>query len=332
MKSATRGTQPVDQLRRLIVTIPALNEEESLSEVIREVPREIDGFDAVCVLVVDDGSTDRTAEVALEAGADWVVRNRVTMGLGFTFQRGLQLALERGADVVVNTDADNHYDQSAIPDLVRPIVDGNADIVIGSRVISRDDMPATRYYGNRLANRLMQGALALPGIDVSTGFRAYSREAALRTFVPATYTYTHETLLSAIDQRLVIANHPVPARKVTRPSRLMSGVFRHVLSAGLVIARSFLIYRPMTTYPLIAALLAIPGFLALARFLVEFAQGNGDGHTQSLVIGMALVVIAVQVFVLGLVAYAIRGNRWLLQELLRNSKAAESARTASIED
>jgi hypothetical protein len=306
--------------RRLVVTIPAFNEVEHIGAVIDEIPREIKGFDSVCVLVVDDGSSDGTSEAARAAGADWVLRNPANMGLGYSFQRALSEATKRGADVIVNTDADNHYDQSAIPELVEPILEGSADIVIGSRVLSREDMPASRYHGNRLANGLMQRILGLPGIDASTGFRAYSREAALRMFVPSRYTYTHETLLSAIDQRLVMANHPVPARKVTRPSRLMSSVPNHILRAGSVIAKALLIYRPLSAYPLLAAIVAIPGLLALGRFLIEFAQGNGAGHTQSLVIGMSLIVIASQIAILGLVAYAIRGNRWLLQEVLRNSK------------
>ena len=283
------------------------------------------GDDPTAVLV--DTSVTRnaffgTAEAAMEAGADWVLRNPVNMGLGFTFQRALLAAVERGADVVVNTDADNHYDQSAIPELVEPIRSGEADIVIGSRIISRDDMPAVRYYGNRLANRIMQSAVGLPSIDVSTGFRAYSREAAIRTFVSARYTYTHETLLSALDQRLVIANRPIPVRKVTRPSRLMHSVPSHIFRAGLVIAKAFLIYRPMTTYPVLALLVALPGFIVLTRFLIQFAGGDGAGHTQSLVIGMALIIVAAQILILGLVAYAIRENRWLLQEILRNSKDA----------
>lgn len=306
--------------RRLIVTIPAFNEADYIADVIEEVPRTVDGFDSVCVLVVDDGSSDSTSEAAIAAGADWVVRNRENMGLGFTFQRGLLEAVAREADVIVNTDADNHYDQTAIPALVEPICTGDADIVIGSRVISKADMPASRYYGNRLANGLMQRVLGLPGIDVSTGFRAYSREAALRMFVPSPYTYTHETLLSAIDQRLVIKNHPVPARKVERPSRLMSSVPSHIVRAGLVIGKSLLIYRPMAAYLLLALVIAFPGFIALGRFLFEFFRGDGAGHTQSLVIGMSLLVIASQIAIAGLVAYAIRGNRWLLQELLRNSK------------
>jgi len=305
---------------RLIVTIPAFNEEAHVAAVVREVPRDIEGFESVAVLVIDDGSVDRTAEVALEAGADWVLRNRANMGLGFSFQRALMEAVQLGADVIVNTDADNHYDQTAIPALVEPIQAGRADIVIGSRVLSREDMPASRYYGNRVANGLMQRALGLPGVDVSTGFRAYSREAALRSFMTAGYTYTHDSLLSAIDQRMVIVNHPVPARRVDRPSRLMRSVPDHVMRAGLVIARSFLINRPLTAYPLLALIVALPGLAALGRFLAQYLQGDGDGHMQSLVIGMSLLVIAAQLLVLGLVAYAVRGNRRLIQEVLRNSK------------
>ena len=317
----------------LVVTIPAYNEQADIATVIREAPRRIDGLSAVKVLVIDDGSTDETVKVAREAGADWVLSNPRNMGLAFTFQRAVQEALLQGADIIVNTDADNHYDQSAIPDLIEPILSGHADIVIGSRLLDGVDMPAAKRYGNRIGNALMQRVLDLPGVDVSTGFRAYSREAVLRTFVPSRHTYTHETLLSALDQRLTIANAPLATRTVARPSRLIKSVPHHVWHAGLIIAQSMLLYRPLQVYLLVALAVLLIGLVPLGRFLAEWAQGNGDGHIQSLVIGLTLVVVAGQISLLGLVAFAVRSNRWLLQEVLRNTKEqlliSKGARVAS---
>ena len=305
---------------RVVVTIPAYNEAADIAAVIREIPRSIPGVDAVQVLVVDDGSADGTAAIAEQAGADWVLRNPRNMGLAYTFQRALLEALRRGADIVVNTDADNHYDQSAIPDLIEPIRDGRADIVVGSRVLDAVDMPAANRYGNRAGNFVMQRLLGIRGIDVSTGFRAYSKEAALRMVVFSTHTYTHETLLSALDQRMVIEHRPIAARSVSRPSRLIKSVPRHVISAGTTIGRSFLLYRPLHAYLAAGLLIGLIGALPILRFLIDFARGDGEGHVQSLVLGVAALYIAGQIVLAGLMASAIRANRRLLQESLRNTR------------
>ena len=270
--------------------------------------------------VVVDGSADGTAAIAEQAGADWVLRNPRNMGLAYTFQRALLEALRRGADIVVNTDADNHYDQSAIPDLIEPIREGCADIVVGSRLLDTVDMPAANRYGNRVGNFVMQRIPGIPGIDVSTGFRAYSKEAALRMVVFSTHTYTHETLLSALDQRMVIEHRPIAARSVSRPSRLIKSVPRHVASAGTTIGRSFLLYRPLHAYLVAGLLIGLIEALPILRFLIEFARGDGEGHVQSLVLGAAALYIAGQIVLAGLMASAIRANRRLLQESLRNTR------------
>ena len=305
---------------RIVVTIPAYNEAADIAAMIREIPRSIPGIDAVQVLVVDDGSADETALLAEQTGADWVLRNPRNMGLAYTFQRALLEALRRGADIVVNTDADNHYDQSAIPDLIEPIREGRADIVVGSRLLDTVDMPAANRYGNRVGNFVMQRMLGIPGIDVSTGFRAYSKEAALRMVVFSTHTYTHETLLSALDQRMVIEHRPIAARSVSRPSRLIKSVPRHVASAGTTIGRSFLLYRPLHAYLVAGLLIGLIGALPILRFLIEFARGDGEGHVQSLVLGAAALYIAGQIVLAGLQEPAIRANRRLLQEALRNTR------------
>ena len=245
---------------KLIVTIPALNEAPTIADVIREIPRRIPGVDRVEVLVIDDGSTRRDrARWRCDAGADYVVSNRVTRGLAHSFKTALQEAVARGADIIVNTDADNHYDQTRIPELVAPLLANEADIAIGSRLIDELPMKAANKYGNKVANFIMQHALGIPGVDVSTGFRAYTREAAMRLNVLSDHTYTHETLINALDQRLRIVNVPIAARHVERPSRLIKSIGSHVMRAGGVILRSFLLYRPMQVYGMLGAvLLALP--------------------------------------------------------------------------
>ncbi len=301
---------------KLIVTIPAYNEEATIAQVIREIPRAIVGVSQVEVLVLDDGSTDGTVEAALAAGADYVISNGRNRGLAVTFKRALHEALTRGADIIVNTDADNHYDQSKIPDLIQPLLRHQADLVIGNRDIDELPMAIGNKYGNKLANLLMQRLLGLPDADVSSGFRAYTREAALHLNVLSPHTYTHETLLNALDQRLAVVSLPLRAREVTRPSRLIRSIPSHIWNAGLVILRSFTLYRPLHVYATVGALFAFLGLIPFARFLWFYTQGDGGGHVQSLVVGGALWFLGIQCLVVALLASAIRWNRRLIEEML----------------
>lgn len=314
--------------RKLIVTIPAFNEEASIGEVIAEIPRHIAGVERVEVLVLDDGSSDATVEQALAAGADHVVCHGRNRGLAAAFKSALQEAVARGADVIVNTDADNHYDQSRIPDLIQPILRGDADITVGSRVLGELHMPAANKYGNQLANFIMQRLLRLPEIDVSTGFRAYTKEAALRLNVFSDHTYTHETLINALDQRLAIANVPLPARRVDRPSRLIRSIPSHVWKAGIVILRSFTLYRPLHVWGLAGIVFAVLGAVPFFRFLYMAAQGDGAGHIQSLVAGAALWFLGIQMFIAGLLASAIGWNRKLIEDVLYRMKQEQPGTAA----
>lgn len=306
---------------KLIVTIPALNEEPTIAGVIREIPRRIAGFDSVEVLVIDDGSTDGTVHQALRAGADYVVSNRVTRGLATSFKTALQEALARGADVIVNTDADNHYDQSRIPELVAPLLSNEADITIGSRLIDELPMKAANKYGNKVANYIMQHALGIPGVDVSTGFRGYTAEAAMKLNVLSDHTYTHETLINALDQRLRIVNVPIAARHVERPSRLIKSIASHVVRAGGVILRSFLLYKPMQVYGTIGAVFLFAGFIPFVRFVILASIGQSEGHVQSLVIGAALTFFGGQMIITGMLATAISWNRRMIEDVLFRMKS-----------
>ncbi len=308
---------------KVIVTIPAFNEEESIAGVIREIPRAILGISRVEVLVLDDGSRDRTVEVALAAGADYVVSNGRNRGLAYTFQRALNKALDRGADIIVNTDADNHYDQTRIPDLVAPILSHEADIVIGSRVLSNLKMHWANKQGNRVANYVMQRLLRIPDIDVSSGYRGYSREAALSLNVLSGHTYTHETLFNALDRRLRIVSIPLEARHVERPSRLIQGLPKHVLRAGVGILQSMLRYRPLQAYGSLGLAFALAGAVPFLRFLYFFAAGAAGGHLQSLIAGTVLLLVGMLFIVFGMLAKAVSWNRQLLEEVLYRLKDDE---------
>ncbi len=314
---------------KLIVTIPALNEAPTIGAVIQEIPRQIAGIDSVEVLVLDDGSSDDTVEEAYRAGADYVVSNPLNRGLAASFKTALQEAVGRGADIIVNTDADNHYDQARIPELVAPLLARRADITIGSRLIDELPMRAANKYGNKIANYLMQRALRIPDVDVSTGFRGYTREAAMKLNVLSDHTYTHETLINALDQRLRLVNVPLAARHVERPSRLIKGIASHVMRAGSVILRSFLLYRPMQVYGMLGAFMLMLGSLPFARYGYFVTQGESAGHIQSLVIGSALWFVGGQLFITGLLATAIGWNRRMMEEVLfrmRAERADEAAR------
>ena len=302
---------------KLIVTIPAYNEEETIAAVIKEVPRQIDGVGTVEVLVLDDGSTDRTGPVALAAGADHVVAHKHNKSLASSFHDAVQEALRLRADIIVNTDADNQYDQSRIPELIRPILDGKADITVGSRNVRELPMRWTNKWGNLIGSFLVRKLVGLPGrIDVSTGFRAYTRDAALHLNVISNHTYTHETLIAALEQGLSVVDVPIPARPVTRPSRLIRGVLGHIWRALFVILRSFAVYQPFRVFTALALILMLAGVVPLIRFLAIYLSSGGGGHVQSLIAGAVLLLVGFQVLVLSLLASAIAWNRKMLEEIL----------------
>ncbi|MBI2426772.1 MAG: glycosyltransferase family 2 protein [Candidatus Kerfeldbacteria bacterium] len=309
---------------KLIVTIPALNEEENIADVIREIPRVITGVDQVEVLVVDDGSTDRTVEIAKAAGADSLIRHKTNLGLAKTFRDGLDEALKRGADIIVNTDGDNHYDQSKIPDLVQPILEQRADIVLGSRKVKElAEMPAINKYGNLFGSWVNRKLFGFPPVDLSTGYRAYSREAALRVNVFSNHTYVHTTLLSAIDQKLTIVDIPIRARKVTRKSRLIKSIPKHILHAQAYIVINIVLFRPIRFFGMLAALFITVGFLVVLRFLYLYFTEGGQGHVQSLLLAGVLIIIGFQSIVLGLIASAIGWSRKLQEEQLYRLRKRE---------
>jgi len=303
---------------KLIVIIPAFNEEQNIADVVRSIPRQIPDLDRVAVLVYDDGSTDRTSDMARQAGADYVLRHSQNRGLAVTFRDALDAALHLGADIIVNTDGDNHYDQTRIPELAAPIITGQADIVVGSRDLAGlKEMDAIRKWGNRIANWIFRFLYRLPeGTDVSSGFRAYSREAALRLTITSKYTYAHESLIVAKDHNLVIINRSFLAKDVARPSRLMSSIGSHIYRAGTVAVLSFAVHRLFQMLMLSATLLILAGSAAFLRFFYFVATSGGEGHIQSLIIGAVLVILGMQVAMGSFFGLALAKNRQLVEDVI----------------
>ena len=317
---------------KLIVQIPCFNEEATLAATVRELPRQIDGLERVEILVVDDGSTDRTVEVARTAGVDHIVRHRRNRGLAQAFRTGLDASLALGADIVVNTDADNQYSGADVPALVAPILAGRADMVIGDRQtaglahFSRTKR-LLQWLGSALVRRLSK--LDVP--DAVSGFRAFSREAALRLNVLSTFSYTIETLIQAGRARMAVEVVPVNARATARRSRLFRSL-PHFLERSLVtLVRVYTMYHPLRVFVLLGSLLSLAGLLPIVRWLFFFFRGQGGGHLQSLILGAALLVIGLVMLLVGLVADLIAFNRMLVEETLEKVRRLELERARAEE-
>jgi glycosyltransferase involved in cell wall biosynthesis len=315
---------------KLIIQVPCLNEEESLPVTLAALPREVAGFDAVEWLVIDDGSTDRTAEVARACGVDHVVRHSANLGLARAFMTGIEAALQAGADVIVNTDADNQYFAGDIPTLVAPILAGRAQIVIGARPIADIDTfsPLKKLLQNVGSGivRLASGA-DIP--DAPSGFRAYHKDAAHKLFVLNSYTYTLETIIQAGRKGVPMTWVPVRVNPEMRPSRLVRGIFNYVRRSALTIVRISVLYSPVRFFALLALIVGLPGLLGVARFLTYYLRGEGNGHVQSLVLSGALLATAVVLMMAGILADLIAANRLLLEDIrarqLRHSVAPKQA-------
>ncbi len=307
---------------KLVIQIPAWNEEESLGRALEALPRSVEGFEAVEVLVIDDGSTDRTVQVAREYGAR-VLTMPCHRGLAMAFAAGLRECLRMGADVIVNTDADDQYDASCIPDLVAPILRGEADMVIGDRgVASLPHFSPTKRLLQRLGSWVVRRLSGTEVRDATSGFRAISRAAATRLHVFTRFTYTLETILQAGEAGLRVVSVPVRVNEgPQRPSRLFDSNLRYVIRSLESMARVVVLYNPLRVFLRVGMIPVAAGLLLLARYLFLHVTGGGPaGHLQSLILAVVLVVVGVQIAVVGLVADLIAVNRRLVEELLESQR------------
>lgn len=299
---------------KLIIQMPCLNEAETLAIAIGALPRDVEGFDRVEFLVVDDGSTDGTAKLAKELGVDHVIRHPVNRGLATAFMSGIETALRLGADVIVNTDADNQYEARDIPVLTRPILAGEADMVIGARPIDETEhFSWVKKKLQRLGSWAVRAASRTTTLDAPSGFRAISRETAMRLNVFSAYTYTLETIIQAGQSNLRVLSVPVRTNPDLRPSRLVKSIRSYVQRSLITIVRVFVVYRPLTFFLGAAALFGAVGIAIGARFLYFLALGEGTGHVQSLILASVCLTTAGLLAVLGVLADLIAVNRKLLE-------------------
>jgi glycosyltransferase involved in cell wall biosynthesis len=301
---------------KLIIQIPCHNEETTLPQTVADLPREIEGIDEIEYLIINDGSTDKTVEVARSLGIQHIVNFKRNRGLAYGFMAGVDTCLCLGADIIVNTDADNQYCGADIVKLLRPILDGKADIVIGERPID-----STEYF-SKMKKRLQRfgswvvrivSGTSIP--DAPSGFRAYSREAALHLNVINKYTYTLETIIQAGVRRAAITSVPIRTNPETRKSRLFKSTWSYVRRSASVIVRSFLMYKPLKFFSVLGIAIIIPGVIIVFRFLVLFFIHKNGGHIQSLVIACMLIMVGIQLIIAGLQADIIAANRKLLEDI-----------------
>jgi glycosyltransferase involved in cell wall biosynthesis len=302
---------------KLIIQIPCHNEAQVIKNTIKSLPTFLEGFDSIETLVIDDGSDDGTAEIAREAGAQHLVSLPTHMGLAAAFTAGLDACIKNGADVIVNTDADNQYHAEDICLLVAPIIDGRAQIVVGDRGVA-----TSKHFS--LIKRLLQRVgswvvTQISGMDIpdaTSGFRALSRDAALRTLVLNDYSYTLETLIQAGARRMPVEFVKVRTNPQTRPSRLIRSVPHYLANSSATIVRSYAMYRPLRVFTIFGGIFIAGGLALAGRFLYYYFNGQGSGHLQSVILAAVLLIVGFEVLLIGLVADLIGFNRKILEELL----------------
>ena len=301
---------------KLIIQIPCYNEAETLEIALNDLPKHIDGIDEIEYLIINDGSKDNTVEVARNWGVNYVVNFKQNKGLAKGFMAGLDACLRNGADIIVNTDADNQYVGEDIEKLVRPILDGKADMVIGERPIDQTEhfsplKKKLQHFGSWVVRKASKTDIP----DAPSGFRAYSREAAMRINVVNEYTYTLETIVQAGRNKMALTSVPIRTNGELRPSRLFNSMLGYVKKSMLTIIRAFLMYRPLMFFTTIGSVLSLIGVGLGVRFLVYFFAGTGAGHIQSLILASMMIILGVMTIIVGLQGDIIAANRKILEDI-----------------
>ena len=320
---------------KVIILIPCLNEAETLPLVLQTIPKRIPGVDVIETLVVDDGSTDDTIAVAKRHGVKHILRHAHNQGLASAFHDGVNRALELGADIVVNTDGDNQYPQERIPDLVRPILERRADMVIADRQVDEiAHFSATKKLMQKLGTKVLNAAAGTDVPDAPSGFRAYSKEAIIRLNIVTRFSYAMETIIQAGNKRLAIVSVPVTTNPKTRESRLFKSSWEHVRKSGMAIIRAFIMYKPWVIFVSLGLILLLAGAIPFLRYgyIMLFGESHGIGrHLQSLVGGGVLLIASFISFTLGIIADLTRINRSLIEDSLEHAKRARFNSAEDIE-
>jgi glycosyltransferase involved in cell wall biosynthesis len=311
-------------MKKLIIQIPCLNEAQTLPATLADLPKIIPGVDTIEVLVIDDGSRDGTADVARACGVDHIVRLRRNKGLAAAFQAGIDAGLKAGADFIVNTDADNQYAGQEIPKLLAPLLRGEADICIGDRNIQGlSHMSWRKRQLQRLGSWVVRQVSNTTVPDTTSGFRAYTREAALRMTIVSEFSYTLESIIQAGKKRMAIAHVPITVNPRTRESRLFGSIFSYIKRSGATIVRIYVMYEPLKVFTYLGLTIGFAGFLLAVRFGYYVMRFEGFRHTNSLIAAAVLIIVGFMVLVIGLLADVTAANRKLLEDLLYRVRTLE---------
>ncbi len=320
-------------MKKLIIQIPCLNEAATLPATLADLPRSVPGIDVVEVLVIDDGSRDGTAGVARACGVDHIIAFRRNKGLAAAFTAGIDAALKAGADFIVNTDADNQYSGREIPRLLAPLLAGEADIVIGDRNIAElGHMSWRKRQLQRLGSWVVRQVSNTTVPDTTSGFRAYTRDAALRMTIVSEFSYTLESIIQAGKKRMAVAHVEVSTNPRTRESRLFGSVFSYIKRSTATIVRIYAMYEPLKVFTYIGLVVFGAGFAVSLRFVYYYLQNEGFRHLGSLIAAAVLMIVGFQVLVIGLLADVISGNRKLIEDVLYRVRSLELSDTQDTDD
>ncbi|HEX5456232.1 MAG TPA: glycosyltransferase family 2 protein [Candidatus Saccharimonadales bacterium] len=309
---------------KLFIQIPCLNEEKTLPDVLETIPKKIDGIDSIDILIIDDGSTDKTVEIAKKHGVKHFVTHKQNQGLAKSFADGLDYCLAHGADIIVNTDGDNQYPQKDIDRLVRPVLEGKADIVVADRQTDKiSHFSSLKKFFQKFGSWVVNKAAGTNLPDAASGFRAYSKEAALRINVITTFSYCMETIIHAGNKRIPITSIKITTNPKMRESRLFKSMWQHMYKSGIAIVRSFTMHRPYVVFINLGLIFLVAGLVPFVRYAIIYISGDRGQHIQSLILGAILIFASIVSLALGVIADLIRANRILTEDTLERVKRLE---------
>ena len=309
---------------KLIIQIPCFNEEHTLPQTVNDLPNQIEGIDEIEYMIIDDGSSDKTIEVARSLGVHHIVVNKNIKCLARTFRKGLDECLKRGADIIVNTDGDNQYAGWDVAKLVVPILEGKADVVVGDRKTNDiEHFSPLKKLLQRVGSYVVKKVSGVKVPDAVSGFRAYSREAALQLNIISPFSYTIEALIQSGKKHMAVTHVPVETNAKTRESRLFTSIPKFIERQVTTILRMYTMYQPLRVFVLLGALITLIGLIPIVRFLIFYMMGDGDGHIQSLILGGVLTLLGIITFLIAIIADLINFNRQLIEQTLEKVRRME---------